>query len=168
MSRINLNKYTMAKAIWISLLLYIILILFLDSSTYRDSTDTFNNNFDGTTFQVVYLRLYRIVMGIAGSLFFILLFRRIFSKMGDDNKSSLCHLAGKIGQYTLVIYILQSFILEYLMARLLNFDDVDPILFNLIIVPSISLLLLFVCYSIATLISKNRYLSFILLGKRLK
>lgn len=163
--RIDLDSRFQYVIMWTSLVIFLTTLMFLDSSIYTESTGTFNSEFEGTIFHMEALRFYRIIMGISGSLFFILLFKNLLHGV---KKSAFRTLVGKIGQYTMAIYIMQSVILEWFMAKHLNFDNVNPFVFNLIIVPVISLLIMLGCYAVAALIDRNRYLSLLLLGKKLK
>lgn len=114
-------------------------------------------------FYLAYLRIYRIAIGISGSVFFIALFHWCINGAKNKFIDKVC----EYGQYTIGIYILQSFILETIMAQHINMDSINSIAFNLIISPIMSVLLLFVCIYLSKIIEKNKYTAFLFLGKKL-
>lgn len=113
---------------------------------------------------LAYLRYYRLIIGIMGSTFFISLFHWCIN--GARNK--LIDTISKYGQYTLGIYILQTFILESLMARYINFDNVNSFIFGFIIAPLLSLLLLVICIFLSKILDSHKITAFLFLGKRIK
>lgn len=113
---------------------------------------------------LAYLRYYRLMIGIMGSTFFISLFHWCIN--GAKNK--LIDTISKYGQYTLGIYILQTFILESLMARYINFDNVNSFIFGFIIAPLLSLFLLIVCIFLSKILDSNKITAFLFLGKTIK
>jgi fucose 4-O-acetylase-like acetyltransferase len=111
----------------------------------------------------IYRRVYRIIIGIFGSITFITLSWTAFHKRHFGKVvNTICDW----GKYTLAVYILQSFILERYMAQYLNFDNISFELFNFVVSPTISLAVLLVCVLIAKLLMANRTLAFVLFGKR--
>jgi hypothetical protein len=113
---------------------------------------------------LAYLRYYRLMIGIIGSTFFISLFHWCIN--GVRNK--LIDTISKYGQYTLGIYILQTFILESLMVRYINFDNVNSFIFGFIIAPLLSLLLLVICIFLSKILDSHKITAFLFLGKRIK
>jgi uncharacterized membrane protein YeiB len=107
------------------------------------------------------LNSYRLVIGIVGSLSFIGLFFFLFPQEKANNLITLC---GKWGQYTLGIYILQSVILEDIMARYILLDDLNFYVFNFVVAPIISLFVLILCVSIIKIMSKSKMLSYFFFG----
>ena len=111
---------------------------------------------------ILSVRYYRIALGLAGTLFFFLLFEIVAA-----------HLAGKswvpklsqYGQRTLGVYIIQTFILEILLHEILSFDKLNTYLFTFIIAPAISLLILIITLWLAGLSARNRLTSAIILGR---
>lgn len=82
------------------------------------------------------------------------------------NKSALT----KMGKYTLGIYILQSIILETIMAEYIKVDTWDDLLTNLafdnyILFPIISFVIMVACAYITKWIEEKTPVSFWLLGK---
>ena len=102
---------------------------------------------------------YRIVTGLAGTLFFISLFLYVFSRINlSDHLLKVC----AYGQETLGIYIMQTFLLETLMPRLLNLDGAGFFMFNFILTPLISLLVVVGCLVTFRMIKKSSVLSRVL------
>ncbi len=109
------------------------------------------------------IRYYRIAVGLAGTLFFILSFEAIvglLTSKGVDTGG-----LSKYGQRTLGVYILQTFVLEVLMAKTLNFDFMDNHVFTFVVAPAISLCVLMFTLWLASLCEKNKVTSLIFLGK---
>ena len=102
-------------------------------------------------------------LGATGAFSFIGLIHILKSKIGD---APLFQRLANLGQYTLGVYILQSFILEKLMPRYINFDAYPPEVVNLAIHPLLSLILLIICILITQLVYKNRYTALVFFGKR--
>jgi len=151
----------------IPVLLFIVLLCFWDETFWQKPNlrEALTNRDIYSITEFSYKHLYRIVIGIAGSLTFIVLFQKTF---GQNIKSKLLQTCSSWGQYTLGIYILQSFILETFLARYLNFDNLNFFLFNFIVSPFISIIVLIVCVYIIKLIYKSRIGAFLLFGKSLK
>ncbi len=104
---------------------------------------------------------YRLLTGLVGSVAFIGLFNLFDKKLHASPKTvALCSW----GKYTLGIYILQSIILESWMEERIKLDELPPFVFNFIVSPLISIVLILVCVWIVRLINKNRYSALLLLG----
>ena len=78
-----------------------------------------------------------------------------------------------IGKYTLGIYILQSIILETVMAEYIKVDQwggiFSSLIFDIYIVfPLISFVVLLLCTELTRLIAHNQFLGFWLLGNEKK
>lgn len=154
------------KLLPISSILFFILLCFWDKS-YWESSETGilsalkSQNWGLFSF-IVYHKVYRIAIGITGSFTFIFLFYLLFR---NDRQSKLLNTIYDWGKYTLGIYILQLIVLETFMARILNFDHCGFWIFNFVIAPLLSVLVLIACVSIVKFINKYPILSFWLLGK---
>lgn len=112
-----------------------------------------------------YYNTYRIVIGLVGTLFFISFFTVLFSKAGaSPTLRKVC----QYGQETLGIYLIQTFLLELILPRFLSLDTQGFIMYNFLLTPLISLVILIGCLIIIRIIKKSGILSFLLLGKSLK
>lgn len=103
------------------------------------------------------------LLGLSGSVCIVGLIHLLTEKIGT---SSLFRSLAHLGQYTLGVYILQSFILEKLMPMYISFDDFPEGITHFIIHPILSLLLLVICITITQLVYKNRYTALVFFGKR--
>ena len=106
-------------------------------------------------------KVYKLTIGIVGSLAFIGL---MCSLIPQKKTNKLIYLCCNWGQYTLGIYILQSIILEYIMPKYIILDELNFYLFNFIIAPLISLLVLVLCVYIIKAIRKSQTSAFFFLG----
>jgi hypothetical protein len=112
-------------------------------------------------FSDVFKGLYRIVAGVAGSVFFLTLFSKIYKE-----NIIFKHL-GSYGQYTMEIYILQVIIIETILTRVIDFPDIDIWLYSLIITPVIAVVVFLFCVAVIKIIQKNKYVNLLLFGRRI-
>jgi hypothetical protein len=109
----------------------------------------------------LYLQLYRIAIGLAGTLFFMTLFEWIAAKVpGSKFGYKICSL----GSFTLGVYILQTFLLEITMPQLLNFDNQNRLAFVFITAPAISIGVMAVCLMGVKILRLFKITSFMFLG----
>jgi len=114
------------------------------------------------TFINLDIALFRLLIGLAGSVFFFLLFQMYYK----DNWINIQFR--RIGIQTLSIYILQYTLLEKIANRFVDFSMVNSWMYNLVITPLFSLLILVVCVWIRDMMSKRKYLLLILFGCLIK
>ena len=100
---------------------------------------------------ILLCRLYRLLLGIVGSLSMISILYNIFNVSKTNFLTENC---SKWGKHTLKIYILQSVVLEKGISQYINLDHTDIIIFHLFIVPIFSLLTLITCIAIIRLIER--------------
>jgi fucose 4-O-acetylase-like acetyltransferase len=110
-------------------------------------------------FENLHISLFRLVVGLSGSVFFVFLFGRLY------RKNVFFKLLEHIGIYTLAIYILQTVILEHLANRLIDFSGVNLYIYNWVITPLISVLIAAICIGLIKLISANKKIEFALFGR---
>lgn len=115
-------------------------------------------------FYLAYIRLYKLIIGISGSIFFITLFHICIS----DTHNAIIKKVCKNGEYTIGIYILQTFILETILMRYINFDNVNSLVFNFVIAPILSASILILCTWLSKMLNINKYTAFLFLGKKLE
>jgi fucose 4-O-acetylase-like acetyltransferase len=111
--------------------------------------------------------LFRFSTGIFGGLFWVLLFEMI-CKSNTFLKSKFFAWLVKIGTNTLAIYLLQRLILEWYLNRWIDFPNTNIWVYNLIVTPLISLIVLIICLLIIKLVKKNKYADLLLFGKEVK
>lgn len=104
----------------------------------------------------------KLVVGISGAYTCFSLFLK--EKLMLQHVPSIFY---RIGETTLGIYILQAITLEYILPRYIQIDFLPSVIIP-IIMPVISILLLFVYYWIVRHITMSRTLAFLLLGKNYK
>jgi len=104
------------------------------------------------------IAIFRLLIGLTGSIFWIFLFQQFYSR----NKSF--PILEKIGTYTLGIYILQYTLLEKILRRIINLSSINIWIFNLIIAPVISVTIIIICIYLIRILSKNKYARLFLLG----
>lgn len=105
---------------------------------------------------------YRLFIGLSGSTF-IIATSELVCKRFKNSKSIL--FLSNIGQNTLGIYLLQTIIIELLLWRWFNYDEIDVSFFQYIIAPLLSVAILFVCLVLLKIIRKSKYASLIILGE---
>lgn len=109
----------------------------------------------------LFLFVYKVVMGLCGSLFIISIFIWI-AKYIPANKTG--KILGKWGTMTLGIYLWQAIILEHIMMKTIDLSSMEWNLFNYVVSPIISLSVLGVCIILTELLKSNRWTAFLFLG----
>lgn len=105
------------------------------------------------------ISLFRLFIGICGSLFWFTLFETKYKK------NIFFDYLSKIGANTLAIYVLQRLILEEWINRIIDFPKMNIWAYNLIVTPMISLVILIICNFLIKIVKKNRYVELLLFGK---
>lgn len=116
-------------------------------------------------YEYMYKIGYRLVIGFSGTLFWFSLFEVISDKV---NTSHIGDRLARYGKETLGIYILQTFILETILAQYLPIDSVESFWLEFVFAPVVSIIVLILCLIIISLIEKSKYASFFCLGRPLK
>jgi fucose 4-O-acetylase-like acetyltransferase len=109
-------------------------------------------------FSNVPVAVFRLLIGISGSILFFVLFQLMYR----ENKF-FTHLS-KIGKYSLGIYILHIYIIYKLLHKLIDFPNINIWIYNLIIAPLIALFALCLCMMIINVIHKNKTIEILLFG----
>ncbi len=105
------------------------------------------------------ISIFRLLIGVSGSLFWFFLFKKIY------RKNYFITQMEKIGTYTLGIYILQTVFLETWISQIIDFSATNIQVYEFIITPVISLIVLFICIGVIKLIRKNKYTKLLLIGE---
>ena len=154
-------------AIWkiVSLLSVFIFGLFLlDFDIYHKSTIAINEG--GLPFvELNMLRLYRIILGAVGSVIVLLAIKFMYDSFLSRIKSINILLAP--GKNTLGIYIVQTFFLELLLAKYINIAEYSDLVYNIIVTPLLSGVIVIICFFLVKLIGRFDYLRFFMFGKKL-
>ena len=103
-----------------------------------------------------YKTFYRIVVGLSGSLVIVIL----FYKYVKCPPSFIC----KIGGVTMGIYLVQRVLLERLLPQMFIYEG-GVFLFDIIVSPFISIVIMIACYYILLLIQRTKITRQILLGR---
>lgn len=98
--------------------------------------------------EVILKRYIQLFIGLCSSLFFILLFLVLFNRISNKFLSFLANQ----GQYTLSVYVMQTVILETLLAYFISFDSSFFVLFDLAIAPVVSIIVINICLYISKII----------------
>lgn len=104
--------------------------------------------------------VYRIIIGLSGSIAIISIFNIYFHKY----KNCFTQTAAIWGRYTLGTYIIQTYILEYFLGSYINMNNANYLLFHFIYTPFVSLSLLYVITHIVMLTYNSGTLSILLWG----
>lgn len=119
-----------------------------------------------SVFGTLYVRIVRIIIGIVGSSFLILLFDKLFKSSDNQKENWGVKTGSAIGKGTLGIYILQDIIVVGLISKIPGIKIFDEYLFSLVIAPVFSLIVLWICYKTVRIIKRNDRAAFYLLGVR--
>jgi fucose 4-O-acetylase-like acetyltransferase len=104
--------------------------------------------------------VFRLLIGLFGSLFWFMLFKTIYS----NNK--FFHYINIIGTNTLSIYLLQRLILETWLNRTVNFPNMNIWIYDLFFTPLVALIVLVFCMIISKIVEKNKFTALLLFGKQ--
>ncbi|MCH5238627.1 MAG: acyltransferase family protein [Muribaculaceae bacterium] len=104
----------------------------------------------------------RLIIGLIGTIVCLTLFNLIAPHIKQFKISGYL---SKVGEETLGIYILQTIILEVFLSKYVNITHVSPYLFNLLIVPIISLVILMLSILIIKTINRNIIIKKLFWGK---
>jgi fucose 4-O-acetylase-like acetyltransferase len=117
----------------------------------------------GMVLYTLYVRVFRIVIGVSGALALLLLFDKLSVVCAN---SAVLRFMASYGKYTLEVYMLQTVLLEILLGSLLCLDSCPGWLFNYIVSPVVSALMLALSVFLAKIIYKSSFLSLLLFAKR--
>ena len=150
---IRKNSYMILLTTTIAfIVLFILYSNLLPSDLMQLKSELLNGNFSSLpsflSFQVA-----RLLIGAMGSLMIMSIVNIVSSKLKD---SKLLITISEYGKHTLGIYIIQTFILEILMSRLLDLTHINPLIFNFILVPLISFVVLDISYMLVRLSKKTQ------------
>ncbi len=112
--------------------------------------------FDFTNIEI---SIFRLFIGLCGSLFWFAMFDKIYSQHWGYK------LISKVGANTLAIYVLQKLILEDWIALRLNFPKLNMWFYNLVLTPLISIAVIAFCMFLIHWVQKNKYGALLLFGK---
>ena len=159
------NILLSTRTICISFTIYIVQIMIWDASFWPipNMCDVIQTRSLTPIYNYLYKGVFRIFIGISGSIFFISIFTKIFR---GRNSRQICYVADW-GKYTLEVYILQSFILETIAWRFINFDNNDFTITHFVYTPLLSGILLFILVKFAKITHQSKILSYYLWGKKL-
>lgn len=107
-------------------------------------------------------RLYRIFTGVMGAFAFIGLFRWLYEA---GAKGWLVQKIRLMGQYTLEMYILQTLFTGLVLLAWVHLDNMNLWMFNFVVTPIISILIIIACIVIVKLVGHCRWLNLLLFGK---
>lgn len=133
----------------LSLILYTMLACFTLNENFFDVSISFGG---------LIKQLNVIVVGVCASFFII--------RMCGFIENYIPSTIKKVGQQTLVIYLIQS-ILFTLTKDVISLSGVSPLILYLVVFPSIVVVFTAVSMLVISLINRNRNLSLILLGKKI-
>lgn len=161
----DIVKSNLKKILLISALVYFVSLLFWSANDWhlfsqvqeRISSD----GYVSAGLFYVGKTVYKLLVNLSGALFFF----SLFTMAEPIWKNGVVRFLGFIGKYTLIIYILQSFIIEMQLPKYLNLDCLSWPNFNLVVTPAISIGVVLFSVAVAALVDKNRYTRLLLLGR---
>lgn len=109
--------------------------------------------------EYAYKYIFRIAVGLAGSFF-------IMSLIYHNCQSAFLQKVSKAGQYTLGVYILQTFLLERIMAKIIHLNNFNYEINILILTPLLAFFVFVICIVAVRLLSKSKILGSLLFGKK--
>lgn len=105
-------------------------------------------------------RLLRVITGLSGALFWMSLFTELFKGINNNKIISL----STFGKYTLGIYILQTYILEEGLCKIISLDKYPLFVSDFLIASCLALSAMFVCINIIKTTDRNKLATLLLWG----
>ncbi|MDR2149958.1 MAG: acyltransferase [Spirochaetaceae bacterium] len=140
---------------------YTYIIYLMDFPTLINFQQSFAEGKIVFDFTNIGISIFRLLTGIAGSIFFFALFQRFWKK------NAVTSFLGRCGQLTVGIYGIQSILLQRVIANVLDFSNGNKWIYWSIITPGAALFSFFASVLIVKLIQRNKPLTFILFGSSL-
>ena len=109
-------------------------------------------------------RCFRVALGLSGALFFMSLFAELFNKKKNNKILTL----SVFGKFTLGVYILQTYVLEEGLCRIISINHYPLIVADFFIAPSIALFIMCFCIFIIKVIDRYRLAALLLWGYKRK
>lgn len=150
---------------WVSLPAFAVFLYFLDAGIFSIMPEIKTRLLQGDFMafkDLCYVNFYRFFLGLAGSLLVVSL---VFMLLRHWHSRRMLSAMSRGGRQTLGIYIIQSFILETLMAQTMDFTCMDVYAFTYLLSPVLSLVLLFVCMYISERIRRWPRIGKLLFGQ---
>lgn len=150
----------------ISILIFMVIYFACHNLDLPTTSDIKNAIFRGDfklLSQLPVVVILKLAIGMSATIFLISLFYGIFSK---SEGNGIVATFTVVGQYTLSIYILQTLILERIMANYIKLDSISPMIFDLIVTPILSVVLLWGCVYVAKILEHYKVMRYLLFGKK--
>ena len=113
--------------------------------------------------KLLLFRCYKLIMGVSASFFLIALVRKYLWGF-DANQTKIGNWAAQCGVYSMGVYLIQTLLLEFTLKKFVSFDALNSWVFNIVIAPLFSLIVLMICVAAIILINRKRGLSLLLFG----
>lgn len=140
--------------------IFIILLLKWDNRFWpQDVFSIYSSVIENKSFTLIqlYKEIYRLTIGIIGSLFFISLANSLCSK----KQIKISYL----GRYTLQIYVIHSILVEFFLSKILKLGQFPFLIKNFILTPIISIIIISLCIYLYKIIVKYN-MQYILFGEK--
>lgn len=145
--------------------LFLLMLILWDEQVWVKShgipSDILDTGID-TWLEILYARIFRLSIGIVGSIAVVGLFSSFFRL---NTKSIIVQTCCDWGRYTLYIYILQAVLLEQGLSHFICLDNIGTTMYELIVTPLISFILLYFFIYISKVMSYSPLLEKWLWGK---
>jgi fucose 4-O-acetylase-like acetyltransferase len=103
--------------------------------------------------------LFRVAIGIVGSMFWFVLFLKIYKN------NRFFSLFSQAGAFTMGIYILHVTILERFINRLMDLPNINIWIYNFLFTPLVAILVGIICIFLIKLLSKSKFSGMVLFGQ---
>lgn len=115
---------------------------------------------------IICLRSYQILLGVFPSMFLISLVKKLYWEENDKYQLGIGRFLAGIGKETLGIYLAHMLIVSYIFQKFVNFDTVNSLVFNIILSPLLTVLVIAFSMLIIRLLERNHITSRLFLGNR--
>jgi fucose 4-O-acetylase-like acetyltransferase len=145
---------------------FLVMLIFWNQNTWNKSHCS--PSIHGTDYIIVlieslYSRVYRLLIGIVGSVTVLSVFQYLFKvKVSFPKYIDACC---QMGVYTLEIYIIHSIMYVWFLKFIINLDNIGFIYYTFIITPICSVFTLILCFYFAKITHRSPLISHFLWGK---
>lgn len=161
-----IEKKWLPKFIPFFLLLYLIFLFYYQREYFDGTIEIYwwNSNFSLCSLGKIFLlRCYRFVLGVSATMFLVTFARKYLWNI-TFGKSRLIDYILQCGKDSMGIYLIHTLLVSYLMHNFIHFDGLDGLIFNVLIAPIVSVIIIITCEKVITLLNKSDVLTFLLFG----
>ena len=146
-------------------IIFVIMLIFWNTNAWNNSHCSLSiqsTDFIQVLFELLYYRVYRLLIGLVGSVTAISVFHLLFKANNPFPK--LFDICCQMGAYTLEVYLIHSIIFAWILEYIVNLDNIGFMFYTFFITPVCSIIILIICVYISKLTHRSSIMSHLLWG----